>query len=101
MEINDKAAAASPARTSAGEVPPTPEWPLLPFDAACAVADAVKRATWDPTVLSGVHPLEEGPLTAFERAMSDWLEIPYAAALSSGAAALHTALMAAGVGKGD
>src|SRR4051812_314860 len=43
-----------------------------------------------------------GPhVDAFEREFADAIGVPYAAALSSGTAALHLALIALGVGKGD
>lgn len=43
-----------------------------------------------------------GPhLEAFEKEISEYTDIPYAVALSSGTAALHLALILAGVGPGD
>lgn len=43
-----------------------------------------------------------GPrVTAFERAFSKYVDTKYAVAVSSGTSALHSALMASGVGQGD
>ncbi|HZQ01767.1 MAG TPA: DegT/DnrJ/EryC1/StrS family aminotransferase [Gemmataceae bacterium] len=38
---------------------------------------------------------------AFERDIADWMKTPHAIACSSGTAALHLAMMAAGIGPGD
>jgi len=44
----------------------------------------------------------QGPdLDAFEREFAEEIEVPHAVALSSGTAALHLALLALGVGRGD
>ena len=43
-----------------------------------------------------------GPMVdAFEREFAEYVGVPHAAALSSGTAALHLALLASGVGPGD
>ncbi len=44
---------------------------------------------------------EIGPVAEFERAFADWLDVPFALALSSGGQALQIALRAAGVTPGD
>jgi perosamine synthetase len=54
--------------------------------------DAVLRGDW----------LTQGPtVVAFERAVAEACEVPYAVAYSSGTAALHGAAFAAGLGPGD
>ena len=42
-----------------------------------------------------------GPVAEFERAFADWLDVPFALALTSGGQALQIALRAAGVKPGD
>lgn len=57
-----------------------------------AAATKVLRSGW----------LAVGPeLTAFEEQFATYLNMPYVVANSSGTAALHTALLAAGIGPGD
>ncbi len=57
-----------------------------------AAVDEVLRGDW----------LTQGPtVQAFEQAVADVCEVPYAVAFSSGTAALHGAAFAAGVGTGD
>jgi dTDP-4-amino-4,6-dideoxygalactose transaminase len=67
------------------------------FDLALSEAD---RAAVDEALRSGW--LTMGPRTeAFEREFAAHLGVPHAIALSSGTAALHLAMLAAGVGPGD
>lgn len=52
-------------------------------------------------VLRGTY-LTTGPtIDAFERAFAEYVGAPYAVAFSSGTAALHAAMLAAGIGPGD
>ncbi|CAM3513982.1 UDP-4-amino-4,6-dideoxy-N-acetyl-beta-L-altrosamine transaminase [Hydrogenibacillus schlegelii] len=52
-------------------------------------------------VLRGTY-LTTGPtIDAFERAFAEYVGAPYAVAFSSGTAALHAAVLAAGIGPGD
>src|SRR6185295_4874356 len=58
-------------------------------------ADAARRA-----ILSGW--VTQGPeVAAFEREFAAWVGAPHACAVSSATAALHLALLAAGIGPGD
>ncbi len=46
--------------------------------------------------------LTMGPLTQeFEQALAELYDVPYAIAVSSGTAALHLSMLAAGIGEGD
>lgn len=57
-----------------------------------AAVDEALRGDW----------LTQGPhVEAFERALAERCEVPYAVAFSSGTAALHGAAFAAGLGEGD
>jgi perosamine synthetase len=58
-------------------------------DVLAAVADRMP----DPADTREVERLEER--------LAAWADVPYAVAVSSGTAALHTALVAAGIGRGD
>jgi len=90
-----------PGKPGGVDSPTWPEWPLLPPDAIETAKSALDRTAWDPAVLNGFRPLGEGPIPAFEAAFSQRLDVPFAVALSSGAAALHAALIAADVRPGD
>jgi len=65
--------------------------PLLAADEAEAAADVI-RSGW---VLQGPE------VAAFERELGEFFGAPHACVVSSGTAALHLALLAAGVGPGD
>lgn len=55
--------------------------------------DEAFRTNW-------IAPL--GPnVDAFERELGEWVQVPHAAAVSSGTAAIHLALILLGVGRGD
>jgi dTDP-4-amino-4,6-dideoxygalactose transaminase len=65
--------------------------PLLDDDEIAAAARAI-RSGW----------VTQGPeVAAFEREFAEFVGAPFACAVSSGTAALHLALLAAGVGPGD
>jgi dTDP-4-amino-4,6-dideoxygalactose transaminase len=54
-------------------------------------------AAFDSNWLAPIGP----DLDAFEREFADYVGVPHAVALSSGTAALHLALLALGIGRGD
>jgi perosamine synthetase len=64
-----------------------------------ALIRAIKRASSDPSYLSSIAG--GGPVEEFEEAFAKATGGKYALALSSCTAALHTALMAIGIGLGD
>ena len=69
-----------------------PLFDLVLSDADRGAVDAALRSGW----------LTMGPRTGwFEREFADHLGVPHAIALASGTAALHLAMLAAGVGPGD
>ncbi len=72
---------------------PFPDWPRL-SDKAQAEAAAV--------LASGRLVQSAGTrVAAFEAAFATWVGVPHAVAVANGTAALHTALVALGVGPGD
>jgi perosamine synthetase len=64
-----------------------------------ALIRAIKKAGYDPSYLSSIAG--GGPVEEFEEAFAKATGGKYALALSSCTAALHTALMAIGIGPGD
>jgi len=64
-----------------------------------AVLRALREAPGGPQGLSAIHG--QGPVAQFEDAFRSLLGVPFVLAVSSGTAALHTALMACGVGPED
>lgn len=79
--------------------PDRPTWPQIPDEAVEAVRAALERSRLDTSVLNGLSG--SGPIAEFEQALGEHLALPHVLAVSSGAAALHLALLAAGVGPGD
>lgn len=64
------------------------------------VSESERRYLLDAFDSNWIAPL--GPhVDAFEREFAEFVQMPYAVALSSGTAALHLALLDAGVGSGD
>jgi perosamine synthetase len=64
-----------------------------------ALKDAIEKGVYDPSYVSSISGL--GPVEQFEEAFPEAAGGKYALALSSCTAALHTALMALGIGPGD
>jgi len=64
-----------------------------------ALSDAIEKASYDPSYLSAISGA--GPVEQFEQAFAKAAGGKYALALSSCTAALHAALLAIGVGRGD
>jgi perosamine synthetase len=64
-----------------------------------ALLDAIEKGSSDPSFISALSGT--GPVEEFEEAFARATGGKYALALSSGTAALHTALMASGIGPGD
>lgn len=84
---------------SAPPIEPHLHWPLIPQAAVAAVQDALERSRLDNAVLNGLAG--GGPIAELEQALGHYLSLPHVLAVNSGAAALHLALLAAGVGPGD
>ena len=72
---------------------------LLNSNQSDALRVAIENGRIDPSYLSSISGL--GPVKDFEDAFANVTGAKYALALSSCTAALHTALMAFGVGPGD
>lgn len=70
------------------------------FLSAPDVAEA-EAAIASEAVMNNCSKPDLGMLTRFEKALADYTGFPHVAALSSGTAALHLALLITGVGKGD
>jgi perosamine synthetase len=64
-----------------------------------SLADALRVAGADPHLLCDLEGC--GPVAELEEAFTEVCGVPFALAVSSGTAALHAALLAAGVGPGD
>jgi perosamine synthetase len=80
-------------------LPRLPAWPCLPDEVIAAVGNTLRAAQCDPSLLNGLSG--GGLIAEFESAFSAFVGTSHALAVSSGAAALHLALLAAGVGPGD
>jgi len=77
----------------------SPIWPMLPDEAIEAVHEALVRSRWDSSILNGLRGI--GSIEEFEAAFGAFLKAPHVLATSSGAAALHLALITAGVSPDD
>ena len=64
-----------------------------------ALREAIKKGSYDPSYVSSISG--SGPVEEFEKAFARATGGKYALALSSCTAALHTTLMAFGIGPGD
>jgi dTDP-4-amino-4,6-dideoxygalactose transaminase len=64
-----------------------------------SLADALSAAEANPSLLSDLEGC--GPVAELEEKFAEVCGVPFALAVSSGTAALHAALLAAGVGPGD
>ena len=64
-----------------------------------ALRNAMEKGAFDPSYLTSI--LGSGPVEEFEQAFAKAAGTKYAVALSSCTAAIHTALMAFGIGVGD
>jgi len=76
-----------------------PFWPKVGDEEIEAVRDALYRSREDIRYLTSF--VGGGPVEEFERAFSGYMQCKYALSTNSGTAALHIALMAAGVEVGD
>ena len=77
----------------------THESGLINLAQAKALMDVIKKGSNDPSFMSAISGA--GPVERFEKAFARATGGKYALALSSCTAAIHTALMALGVGPGD
>lgn len=71
----------------------------LPVSTPFHVADAAHKVA--KAIRAGEVSGRSKYVQEFEEAFADWIGQPYAAAVSSGTAALHLALLSVGVGPGD
>ncbi|MCW5941088.1 MAG: DegT/DnrJ/EryC1/StrS family aminotransferase [Fimbriimonadaceae bacterium] len=74
-------------------------WPPYLPEVAEAVFAALSAPLTGTSVLDGVS--DDDPINAFESRFADLVDARFALATNSGAAALHLALLAGGVGPGD
>lgn len=76
-----------------------PIWPQVGDEEIQAVSDALRKSKTDINYITSVRG--GGPTVEFEKKLAQYFSVKYALTTNSGCAALHTALMAIGIGAGD
>ncbi|MDJ0643008.1 MAG: aminotransferase class I/II-fold pyridoxal phosphate-dependent enzyme [Erythrobacter sp.] len=74
---------------------PPAQWPQFDESDIAAVVEHMREEEWS------AYEVTEGPLLDFERELAEFFDVDHALLVSSGTAALQSALFGAGIGPGD